>query len=258
MSWAREIIGVTRSAVNEEVRSTARSAVNYATNQALTRLESNGLVPGARMLGLIAQPETNVQFSGSEGKGTDWRIKISCPAMGFGGVMAPLGNVGGVIFPHTPTVNVTYQANYAAQRFTHSNYPHYTYENSEVQAIQINGEFSAQNKSEAEYVLGCIYFFRAVTKMYFANSANVGNPPPLVFLDGYGSYYFPHVPCLVTQFTHVMPPDVDYIESGNGTRIPALSQISIQLQPTYSKRVIANSFDLDGFASGNLVDKGFI
>ena len=33
-----------------------------------------------------------------------------------------------------------------------------------------------------------------------------------MFLDGYGSHYFPHVPCVVTQFSHTLPPDADYIQ----------------------------------------------
>ena len=256
-SWASGIVGAAVGFAVGRATQAARSTVGVLANPALARLASAGLPIGGKLASGLGLNPTNVLFSGSPGRGTDWRIKVSCPAFGYSGVMSPLGDAGGVIFPHTPTINVVYQANYNAQRFTHSNYPHYTYENSEVQAIQITAEFTAQNKAEAEYVLGCIYFFRAATKMYFANDANAGNPPPLVFLDGYGKYYFPHVPCLVTQFSHSMPNDVDYIES-NGTRIPTVSQIQIQLQPAYSKGTIADSFNLDNFASGGLVDRGFL
>ncbi len=252
-SWAKGIVG---AAVGFAAGAAiSRATTSFLSNPGAARLASAGLPIGG-ILSRADAGDTNVTFGGSPGRGTDWRIKVTCPALSFSGVMAPLGNAGGVIFPHTPQVNVTYQANYGAQRFTHSNYPHYTYENSEIQAIQINAEFTAQNASEAEVVLGCIYFFRAATKMYFGSSANAGNPPPLVFLDGYGEYYFPHVPCLVTQFNHVMPSEVDYIES-NGTRIPTISTISIQLQPAYSKNTITG-FDLDGFAAGQLIDRGFI
>jgi hypothetical protein len=48
--------------------------------------------------------------------------------------------------------------------------------------------------------------------MFFGQGANVGNPPPVLFLDGYGSHYFPHVPCVVTNFTHNLSNDVDYIQ----------------------------------------------
>ena len=48
--------------------------------------------------------------------------------------------------------------------------------------------------------------------MFFGQGAKAGNPPPIVYLDGYGSHYFPHVPCVITNFTHNLPNDVDYIE----------------------------------------------
>lgn len=256
-SWASGLVGAAVGFAAASAIQSSRSTTSFLADPSLARLASAGLPQGGQLALGLGLEASNILFGGSQGRGTDWRLKVSCPAFGFGGVMASLGEQGGVIFPHTPTVNVVYQANYSAQRFTHSNYPHYTYENSEVQAIQITAEFTAQNRAEADYVLGCIYFFRAATKMYFANSANAGNPPPLVFLDGYGKYYFPHVPCLVTQFSHSMPNDVDYIES-SGTRIPTISQIQLQLQPAYSKNNIANNFDLDGFAAGGLVNRGFL
>ena len=47
---------------------------------------------------------------------------------------------------------------------------------------------------------------------FFGQGDNVGNPPPIVFLDGYGEHYFPHVPCVISSFTHTLPTDVDYVE----------------------------------------------
>lgn len=257
MSWFKEI---TNAAVGRTVGmgvKTAISAIGYIANPALARLESAGLPVGGLRPGAIGIGTQSVAFSGSPGAGRDWRVKISCPVLGFGGVMAPLGAVNGVIFPHTPTISVTHQANYSAQRYTHSNYPLYSYENSEVQNIQITAEMTVQTADEAAYVLGCIYFFRSATKMFFAKSSNAGNPPPLVYLDGYGEYYFPHVPCVVTQFNHTMPAEVDYVSSGT-TRVPTISQFSVQLQPVYSKKNIADNFSLNEFAAGKLTERGFL
>jgi len=196
-------------------------------------------------------------FSGPQGK--DWRLKVTCKEISnFSGLLGPLKNTGGVIFPHTPTVTVGYQANYAAQRYTHSNYPMYTYESSEVQPIQISGEFTVQNSAEAAYVLACIYFFRASTKMFFGSSKNAGAPPPIVRLTGYGDQYFPSggVPCAVTSFTHTMPPDVDYINTGQ-TRMPVISTITVNLQPIYSKSTLTK-FDLSKFSTGGQLGTGLI
>lgn len=232
-------------------------SVTYYSDPAKARLNAAGLPPGGAIPYSSVVSTSRINFSGSTGSGKDWRVKISCPALGYSGIMSPLGQTRGVVFPNTPQVTVVHQANYTAQKFTHSNYPAYAYEGSEVQAIQITGDFTVQNKSEAEYVLACIYFFRSATKMYFGQDSNAGNPPPLVFLDGYGEHYFPHVPCIVTQFSNSLPQDVDYIEA-KGTRIPTLGQLTAVLQPLYSKKTIADSFSLEQFSSGGLIGKGFI
>jgi hypothetical protein len=255
--------------------------------------------------GLLDRANVNYSNTITKDVTKDWRVRVSSKseALPYSGVMSPLGLTQGVIFPYTPQISVTHQANYTPQKFTHSNYPAYSYENSEVQSIQITADFTVQNSNEAAYLLACIYFFRSSTKMFFGSGDKVGNPPPLVFLDGYGSHYFPHVPCLVTQFSHTMPADVDYLETntqrsqdavtgtpgqspitdkyvqygqralqvgvggGNGgggaggnssTRIPTVSQITISLQPVYSKKVIAEHFSLESFSQGGLINKGFL
>lgn len=258
------------------------------------RLQSSGLL-GINGLGLgngIKKP-FNVQFnSGSDAN--DWKVRIRIGdtsrilyKSGLGGVLNPLTQTGGVVFPYTPNITVAYQGNYSPQRFTHSNYAHYSYDNSEVQTIQIQADFTAQNQEEADYVLACIYFFRATTKMFFGQGEFAGYPPPLVFLSGYGKHYFPDVPCIVLSFSHTMPSEVDYIEtsganggvnfqpntgagefgeepriggSGGGggrTRIPTMSTFSIGLQPVYSKESLTK-FDLNEFAQGKLVEGRFI
>lgn len=216
-----------------------------------------------------AQGEVRVNF-GSSGKLTaidsDWRVRIGVsPSSGIfytgnnSGMMGPLVATGGVIFPYTPSITTSYSAGYSSQKSTHSNYPSFFYENSEVSAIQLAGDFTVQTMAEGQYLLACIYFFRASTKMFFGGGPNAGNPPPILYLDGYGDHYFPHVPCLLTSFQHTMSPDVDYMEipgtegyEGFKTRVPTVSQIQIGLQPVYS-RVAQSKFDLDAFARGDLV-----
>jgi hypothetical protein len=178
------------------------------------------------------------------------------------GVLAPLQNTDGVIFPYTPNISVSHAATYSPQKFTHSNYTALAYENSEIQAITIVGDFTVQNVEEGQYLLACLYFFRAATKMFFGGQGqdkNAGNPPPMVFLDGYGSHYFPHVPCVITTFTHTLSPDVDYIGipiDYSITRLPVTSSISLTLQPIYSKKIISKNFNLNDFAAGRLINKG--
>jgi hypothetical protein len=175
----------------------------------------------------------------------------------------------GVVFPYTPTVTLQHSANYAAQKLTHSNYTQYFYENSEVGAISITGEFTVQNVNEGQYLLATIYFFRSLTKMFFGRDSMAGNPPPIVYLNGYGEYYLPNVPCIVTSFSHTMPDSVDYMdipEPGlnynpgvtrpvlNSTRLPTTSTLSLTVQPVYSRLAQSQGFNLSDFARGALIN----
>lgn len=231
----------------------------------------------------LATSETRINFDGTNRQTDDWRIKVSVGSgsgllyQNPGGVLDPLTKTNGVIFPYTPSITTSFAAGYSLQKLTHSNYASHFYDSSEVAAISITGDFTVQNVQDGQYLLACIYFFRAATKMFYGASTHMGNPPPLLFLDGYGKYYLPHVPCVCTAFSHTMGADVDYVQipgigtttknsAGNGataatgegiTRLPTSSQIQISLQPIYSRRS-ASKFDLENFAKGKLLDKGFI
>jgi hypothetical protein len=199
----------------------------------------------------------------------DWRIRISLPTnssifyqnAGASQIaMQPIieSGVNGVIFPYTPQISVAHNARYQEQSLTHSNFKNYFYEGSDVAAITISGDFTAQNEKEAAYVLSCVYFLRACTRMWFGQTASlpVGTPPTIVFLDGYGQFYFPHVSCVVTNFTHSLPNDVDYIplkSAFQNTRIPTMSQISVTLQPVVSRKRMHEDFNLDYVAQGLLL-----
>lgn len=210
--------------------------------------------------------------SGSEKTGQiveskdDWRIRVSVGEssglfyLGDAGILEPLKETAGVIFPYTPSITVSYSSGYSPQKNTHSNYPAYSYDSSEVQAIQLSGDFTVQNEDEGKYLMAAVQFFRAAGKMFYGQGDKSGNPPPILFLNGYGKQYFPNVPCVLTSFSHAMSSEVDYMEiqtGGGKTRLPTFSQIQISLQPVYSRNKIAE-FDLEKFAQGGLLDGGFI
>jgi hypothetical protein len=194
---------------------------------------------------------------------SDWRVRISMPDNSSlfykdtnNTFLSVLGRTKGVIFPYTPSISVTHTARYEEQSLTHSNYKNYFYAGSDISAIQIQGEFTVQNHDDAVYLLAAIYFFRSATKMFFGKDQLAGNPPPIVYLDGYGDHYFPHVSCVVTGFQHTMPADVDYMEFKMGTqmsRLPTSSQISVTVQPVYSRQNIANKMNLTQFSQGRLL-----
>ena len=185
--------------------------------------------PGLGGIGGLGKVLPNFGFgSGSPGQGAsaagedDWRVRLSLadganifykdPGVNFNTIMTPLIETNGVIWPYTPSIQVSHVANYSTAVLTHSNYSAHFYNNSDVSDITISGEFTVQSQEEGQYLMAAIYFLRASTKMFFGQGANIGNPPPILFLDGYGSHYFLHVPCVITNFTHNLSNDVDYVQ----------------------------------------------
>jgi hypothetical protein len=153
----------------------------------------------------------------------DWRVKLRLaesadylyrdPDLREDGILWPLAVTSGVIFPYTPSITTSYNANYADQSLTHSNYKGYFYQNSHVGDIGISATFTAQDTSEANYLLAVIHFFRSATKMFYGQDAQRGAPPPLVFLQGLGEMQFNLHPCVISSFQYALPADVDYIRA---------------------------------------------
>ena len=254
-------------------------------NPSAARLAVSGLVAGAgNALADIAGRVFNFNFKEANGNTVDptvdWRVRISLQpgtaALFYSDptnpIMYPLSQTSGVVFPYTPSITVRHAARYGATALTHANYSSYFYEGSEVSTININAEFTVQNIEEGQYLAATIQFFRTMTKMFYGGSRLAGTPPPMVFLNGYGESYMPNVPCVVTEFSHTMPNDVDYIEVPVGvnlnnvagqqinatnfasrTRLPTASSISLSLQPVYSRNNVSDNFTLEKYAAGGLI-----
>ena len=176
---------------------------------------------------LLAQRQQSVAIQRKfEANNGDWRMRISLapgsdylyndPTMqadGTNGILWPLKQSSGVIFPYTPKVTTNYNANYSRADLTHSNYTNYFYQGSSVGEIGISAKFTAQDTMEAQYLLAVIHFFRSVTRMFYGQDAQRGAPPPLVFLTGFGQFQFQNHPCVVSNFSYDLPDNVDYIRA---------------------------------------------
>jgi len=160
----------------------------------------------------------------------DWRVRLSlAPGANYlynvdaDGILAPLAITNGVIFPYTPKIEMSYKADYESYALTHSNYKGYFYKSSYTDQVGITATFTAQDTTEANYLLAVIHFFRSVTKMFYGQDPQRGAPPPLVYLSGLGQYQFSQHPCVVTSFNYNLPSDVDYIRARstniNGTNM---------------------------------------
>jgi hypothetical protein len=277
--------GSNLSGVFGGVFASTTAAINMF-NPSSARLSAAKLLPGgaSSQVSQGTSPSTIINSSATSAKARDWRVSISLadPKLfgidqAGGAIQSPLAGTGGVIFPYIPQISVQYNARYQSQQLTHSNYNSYFYEGSDVNAITITGDFTVQNIAEGQYLLAAIYFFRSATKMFFGKDTNAGNPPPMVKLNGYGQHYFPDVNCVITQFTHTMGPEVDYLEipvpsatpgpskkttpssAGTGTvRLPTVSQITVIVQPVYSRKNIHDNFTLANFSKGGLLSNGFL
>lgn len=264
------------------------SKITSKVDPKLSRLIGSGLAPGGKNIAAgLGGFNTQVSFGGLK-ENIDWRVKITVGENSnifyldpkVGEILAPLKETNGVVFPYTPRIDTVMQANYQDYDITHTNYGYFSYNRSSVSSISITAEFTAQTPEEAKYVLAVIHFFRSVGKMFTGRDSLAGNPPALVYLDGYGQHYFPHVPCVLTQFSHSMPDDVDYISApslslaqlatpGPGelpfpsgaatfrTKIPTVSSMTIQLQPSYSRKKVAD-FSTERFARGEYLNQGYI
>ena len=206
----------------------------------------------------------------------DWRVSISVPEIfrNEGDILAPLrdekinpayGTGNKMIFPFNPTVLLSHSANYSQVQPTHTNYAFNAYENSQVDAITITGEFYQENENDARYWIACFHFLRTATKMFYGESNPLGNPPVVCRLNGYGKHILNNMPVVITNFTTDLPVDVDYIQcavpegSGQINYVPAQSSITVTLQPQYARRSVSG-FSLNDYAGGNHVGgkEGFV
>ncbi len=159
----------------------------------------------------------------------DWRVRLTlAPDANYlykadnPGILSPLAETNGVVFPYTPLISVNYTASYDQSTVTHSNYKIFQYQGSGVDSVSITCDFTAQDVYEANYLLATIHFFRAATKMFYGQDQDPkpGTPPPLVYLFGLGGFQFEAHPLAITSFSYSLPNDVDYIptttSSGGG------------------------------------------
>ena len=187
----------------------------------------------------------------------DWRVRIKTNFSLFDGNMfVKLASTGGVVFPYTPQINFSSKANYTQIDPVHTNYPILAYKNSQIDDIQITGDFSAETNEDAYYWLCAVTFFKTATKMFYGQGANAGNPPVICHLSGYGTNLFNNVPVVITNFNLNLEEDVNYIKCSvpgevDATWVPIVSRLSVTLKPIYNRRNL-RSFDLRAYAQGNL------
>jgi hypothetical protein len=220
-------------------------------NNLLSMTRGKNLPSGAE---LFKQQGAFVELkAGSE---ADWRVKLNCNFGLFGGAFDRLSETGGFVWPYLPNITVASKANYSQIDPIHNIQPFYAYKNSQVDDIQISGEFSVENEMDAAYWIQGTTFLKTATKMFFGQGEHVGNPPVVCNLTGYGARIFNNVPVIVKSFSVDFKDDVNYMKytpAGGGapTWVPIMSTISVTVSPIYN-RTRLRQFNLKDYASGSL------
>ena len=235
--------------------------LNSVTNPAALGSAMRSMnIPGGGEIAGVARALAS--FGGATGAfgsmGGDWRVKLSIPGPFLGSaVLFPLlMSDCSLVFPYTPTINITGSAGYEEQGVTHQNYQFVYYNSGKAEQIQITAPFNVEDQEQGLYWIAAVHFFRSATKMFTGNDPNAGNPPVICRLNGYGDYVFPNVPVIVKSFSMDMPQDVNYIQAG-GNHVPVKSTLNITLQPIYS-RTAAKNFSLTTFVNGGYMGQGYV
>ena len=257
------------------VKGFLKNEASWLFNRTIGRLWGAGISTDSRIV------RSTAKWSGRNDK-QDWRVKLTIPsgspmeeyffAKGSNELLKPLYGMKGIFWPLTPTMIIQHSANYNPLAQTHSNYPFQAYQNSQVDQMNIIGEFPVQNQQDAAYWVATVNFLRTVTKMFFGRDQDFkGNPPPIMHLSGYGDHMFDKVPVIVQSFNVELRAGVDYISTRQDrvyknptaapggfdpeklpqTWAPTLSLISVGVVPIYSRESLTK-FSLKSFASGTL------
>jgi hypothetical protein len=211
----------------------------------------------------------DVQFNGA----SDYRARLEVPNVYLqssytqGGDNYVLQNNNGVVFPYTPSISYTNDANYATTNVMHSNYAIYSYKNSAISSISVGAKFTVQNDEDALIYLATAHLLKSLTKMYFGvnDGTLAGSPPPVCRFSAYGDFMMKNVPVVVSNFTQDFPDSIDsYVtdpKNNNAAAIfgtnfvPTVSTFNLKLLPVYSRNEMSN-FSLTDFRDSNTLRKG--
>lgn len=136
-------------------------------------------------------------------------------------LQAQLGEVGGLIFPYTPKISMSYAVNYETTDIPQSNVQYNSYKNSPPPSIDVTAHFTADEKSQAKHMLSAIWFLQALSKCdvgdgktYYAGKDKTvgggGLPPPILYFNAY-EQMIENIPVVLKSFSFSYSDDIDYV-----------------------------------------------
>lgn len=206
-------VGAVGSAVGSAVAAGAafKAVANASDLGSAIRLGTGGLTNLAEGAGDIMSAFASF---GGDANANDWRVRLSLPtwpSFRTSPVLEPLKDAGGLIFPYTPSITINSSASYSPISTTHTNYTFQAYKNSDPGTITITAPMNVEDPTQGLYWIAAVHYLRSLTKMFSGMDPKAGNPPPIVYLNGYGNYVFKNVPVVITKFTTTLDASCDYI-----------------------------------------------
>ncbi len=190
------------------------------------------------------------------------KVKLTVNGVSLEGALAPLAKTGGVVFPYSPTIQVSHQANYGTYDVAHSVYQANYWVNTRNPSISLTAQFASQTHDDAEYNAAALHFFKSMTKGEFGRSSgNPGVPPPVLKFSAFGELNMKNVPVILTGFSYTLPEDIDYVsltQNGIDVSVPALFLASIELQVQQRPVNVRNTFNAGQYRDGSLLKRGFM
>jgi len=208
---ASNLIGAANRAVGTAGNLASALSSGYGAKGVLGAIRSMNLPAAGEAVGDIMSA---VASFGGDANANDWRVRLSLAnwsSFKSSPVLKPLKDAGGLIFPYTPTINISSGAQYQPINTIHSNYTFQAFQNSDPGEISINAPMFVEDPSQGLYWIAMVHYLRSLTKMFAGNDPKAGNPPPVVFLNGYGNYVFKNVPVIVKSMSVSLTNECDYI-----------------------------------------------
>lgn len=241
-------------------RATSDNAIKSALSDYVSSTSTNRIYNTANITNTSTSSSNAVLVSDTDSR---VRLKAQTTDVYGSGIMSILKDTNGLLFPYTPSIQVSQDVNYTQMNMTHSNTDYYSYMNTPNVSISISGKFSVQNQREGKYALAVLHFLRTASKMYFgetdAAAGKAGLPPPILLLSGYGTYIFNNIRVILKGHNYSFEDSVDMvpIALGSGTaKLPALFNISINLTVQQTPSAHRTEFSLDSFRNGSLLERG--
>jgi hypothetical protein len=204
----------------------------------------------------LGSPSPNSGISG-----TNSALGLPGTATGAANLLSPLVITNGVLFPYSPQIAFQQDVEYNQTDMIQTNMTYEVYKRTPSVTITIAGKFTIQNQTEGQYAMAAIHFFRVASKMYFGTlaGANAGLPPPILLLNGYGTYMFNNLNCILKSHSWNYDEAIDTVSvnvAGGTVRLPCLFTLSITLTVQQTPQQMRSAFNLDAFRTGALMTQG--